>query len=435
MTQPRTAATILVVEDSPTQARRLKFLLERHGYSADVCADGREALDYLTGRPPALIISDIIMPEIQGFHLCRMIKADARTRHIPVVLLTSLAHKDDVLESLDCGADGFISKPYSENHLISCITGMLQHTPEERVDRRIDLFVPIAGRMRKLTVDPRRMLNLLLSTYEAAMVKNSDLIVAQEELQDMNENLEELVEERTEELRQLNETKDRFFSIIAHDLRNAFGGLMSAGELMTNLPDDMEAEEIRLIAHTMGKTVKNVHALFENLLEWSMMQRGVVVYQPHPINLGDLVSSVRRSQESAASAKHIAIECTVPRNIMVHADLRMAETVLRNLISNAVKFTHIGGRVLITAETIRDGHARISVRDSGIGISADNIGKLFHLDARVNRPGTAGEPSTGLGLILCKEFVERHGGTIEVESTVGSGSTFAFTLPSIEIPD
>jgi len=196
------AVEILIVEDSPTQAQQVKYLLEQHLYSVTLANSGEQALDHLGRHRPTLVITDIIMPGMNGYELCRTIKSNEETKDIPVILLTSLANSEDVLEGLSCGADNFISKPYNEEYLLSNIENILLNMKMRKNDRvRVGVEIRFGGKNRFITSDQQQMLSMLISTYEAAVNRNKELIQSQNELRVMNERLEEMVEERTSELR------------------------------------------------------------------------------------------------------------------------------------------------------------------------------------------------------------------------------------------
>lgn len=189
---------ILVAEDSPAQAEELRYVLEKKGYRVTLARDGRQALACLNGYQPAVVISDIVMPEMNGYELCQRLKAAERTRDIPVILLTALSDTEDLLKGLACGADSFITKPYSDDYLLAHVERTLANTssrPRERAG--IELEIPLAGKTRAITADPQRMVSLLLSTYEAAIHRNAELVQTQSELSSLNEHLEDLVDERT----------------------------------------------------------------------------------------------------------------------------------------------------------------------------------------------------------------------------------------------
>ncbi len=232
-----------------------------------------------------------------------------------------------------------------------------------------------------------------------------------------------------QQLQELNATKDRFFSIMAHDLRTPFSGLLGLTEVIMNNIEGYDADRLKHMLGLQLDAVKNVFALLENLLTWSRMQRGVLDFTPQKLNLRDVVDRNMQLIAPAASQKTIRVENRVENGIAVYADLNMLDAVLRNLLSNAVKFTTSDGTITVSA-LHREHDVEVCVADTGIGIDADGQAKLFRIDAQYRRPGTANERGTGLGLILCKEFIERHGGTIRMTSAVQTGSSFFFTMPS-----
>ena len=195
---------ILVAEDSPTQAEHLRYILEEEHFQVTVANDGRKALDKVIELHPDMVISDIMMPYLDGYELCRHIKSDELTRHIPVILLTSLADITDVARGLECGTDSFITKPYSSEYLLKHVQKMLSNRVSQpdtgagdREARRCKVELRLSGQDQMIMIDPQHMLNLLLSTYEAASQRNHELLRTQDELNQLNERLEELVEERT----------------------------------------------------------------------------------------------------------------------------------------------------------------------------------------------------------------------------------------------
>jgi len=179
----------------------------------------------------------------------------------------------------------------------------------------------------------------------------------------------------------------------------------------------------------MRKSATNLYNLLENLLEWSRMQQGLVPFTPETTQLHKLVETIIPVATEPAKIKEIEVAFDIPGDISVFADSNMLQSVLRNLVSNAIKFTLIGGRVNVSAKTTGDNSVEFSIEDTGIGMSPSMVDNLFQLDVQTNRKGTEGEPSSGLGLFLCNEFVEKHGGKLWVESEEGIGSTIRFTLP------
>ncbi len=198
--EPRSTKSnsLLLVEDSQTQAEHLRYLLEQNGYQVTIAKNGKQALDLLGQHIPALVISDINMPEMDGYELCRQLKADALICDIPVILLTSLSNPDDVLEGLACGADSFITKPFNSDYLLAHIKQILANWEFRKTDRvRVGVEILFAGKRRFISANQQQMLGLLLSTYEAAVQRNTELIKTQDELSLLNANLEDKVKERT----------------------------------------------------------------------------------------------------------------------------------------------------------------------------------------------------------------------------------------------
>jgi ligand-binding sensor domain-containing protein/signal transduction histidine kinase len=262
--------------------------------------------------------------------------------------------------------------------------------------------------------------------------KNLQLEQQAMDLNETNNLLEERqqqIEEQREELYELNATKDKFFSIIAHDLKNPFNVILGFSELVVVNFEKWTDEKKHQVVNLIFNASKNLYQLLENLLQWSRSQRGILEFNPERIELKDILPNVVDLLKDTAEAKSIELELMFPKEgLAVHADRQMLDTILRNLISNAIKFSNTGGKVQIIAE-INDGFAGVKVIDNGVGIRSEIKDKLFKIDTHHTTPGTGNEKGTGLGLILAKEFVTRHGGKIGVESTIGEGSTFHFTLP------
>jgi signal transduction histidine kinase len=236
------------------------------------------------------------------------------------------------------------------------------------------------------------------------------------------------LEDKNKIISNINKQKDKFFSIIAHDLRGPFNGFLGLTELLAEDIDDMEKEEIQFAAVNMRSSATNLNRLLENLLEWSRMEQGLIPFDSKPCLLLPVASECVSTLLDAANNKAITIQTQIDEKTTVFADSNLLQAVIRNLLSNAVKFTPKGGTILIQGKE-DDKNTTIAIKDSGIGMNAKMIENLFQLDVKTNRKGTNDEPSTGLGLILCKEFVEKHGGKIWVESEENIGSAFYFTFP------
>ena len=234
----------------------------------------------------------------------------------------------------------------------------------------------------------------------------------------------------THELAELNANKDKFFSIISHDLRSPFSTLLGFADLVDTGFDSMDEGVRRRYISNIHTVSKQIFSLLENLLQWSRLQQGKIIFQPVTILLHDFVDDILTIHQGMALKKEIRIENTIPEHTRIHADQNMLQSIIENLLTNAIKFTGTGGEVRIHCAPM-EGAVLISVKDSGVGIAPSNISKLLRIDQHYSSLGTAEEKGTGLGLILCKEFVEQHQGKIWIESEPGKGSTFSFSLPTL----
>jgi signal transduction histidine kinase len=236
------------------------------------------------------------------------------------------------------------------------------------------------------------------------------------------------IQQHRKELQSLNATKDRFFSIIAHDLKSPFNQLLGLSELIESLAAKSDDEEIRNMALLINESAKKGKDLLENLLDWSRNQTGSISFNPTDVSLKVLVDDILEMTRYYAKQKSIEINLNIPEDLMVVADENMLKTVMRNLLTNAIKFTPNRGIIQVGATRGQD-HIHITVRDNGVGIKPEILPKLFRIDQNPTTKGTSEEKGTGLGLILCKEFVDMHKGKIWAESTPGEGSIFHVTLP------
>lgn len=238
-----------------------------------------------------------------------------------------------------------------------------------------------------------------------------------------------MIEKSENELKLLNASKNKFFSIIAHDLKNPFHTVMGYSYLLSKDYNNFTEEERRKFADDIHHSTNNIFRLLQNLLEWSRSQTGRLTFTPREIELKQIVDNSVSVLRSLADQKNIRIEMNFSHNLMLFADPQMIETVLRNLVNNAIKFTPENGLIQVAA-TPTDGQITICVKDSGIGISQEDVQNLFKIDSTVKRKGTNNEDGSGLGLILCREFISKNNGTIWVSSAAGEGSSFFFTVPA-----
>ncbi len=360
---------ILVVDDQPNNLKVIASVLGSD-YSLSIANSGANALKILENNTPDLILLDIMMPEIDGFEVCRRIKAIERIRHIPVIFLTAKNDIDDIVNGFRSGAVDYITKPFNSVEV------------KVRVQNHLNL---------KHALDELKITN--------------------------------------HKLHQLNATKDKFFSIIAHDLRSPFTSIIGFSDLLYNQIIEKDYENIEQYAGFVKQSSKQALDLLTNLLEWARSQTNKIEYNPEKLNLGNLIEETALMFDQIALPKNIKIKRDLIQNLEVIADKHMIATVMRNLISNAVKFTSPGGEISVSVQK-EEKEIIVRVSDNGLGIPAQRIEKVFQVDKNNSTLGTANEEGTGLGLILCKMFVEKSGGWIKVESEEGKGSVFSFSIPS-----
>ena len=243
---------------------------------------------------------------------------------------------------------------------------------------------------------------------------------------------EEEIKLKNEQLLLLIAEKDKLFSIIAHDLRNPLNSFLGLTQILTEELPKLTLDKIQKLVLSMRNSAFNLVRLLENLLHWARIQQGLISYNPKIVRLLPFAEESIEMVMESANNKEIEITNDIPYGMLVYADINILQTAFRNLISNALKFTHRGGKIYISAKAAADSRIQISIKDSGIGMSRTIVDNLFRLDVKTNRIGIDGEPSAGLGLLLCKEIIEKLGGKLWVESEEGKGSTFHFTLLQTE---
>ena len=361
---------ILIVDDIPANLIVLGDILESEGYNVRPVLNGFLALQVAEKEKPDLILLDIMMPDMDGFEVCRLLRENQNLCDVPIIFISALNETKDIVKALKTGGADYITKPFSYEEVLA------------RVNTHLNIYL-----QRK-------------------------------ELQ-----------EQSMKLSLLNAAKDKFFSIIAHDLRGPFVGFLGLTKIMAEELPSLTLTEMEEIAVSMKKSAVNLFRLLDNLLNWAKMQHGLLPYSPQYLKLFSVISESIQIIDESAKNKIIEIAYDIPPDLVVFADSNLLQTIIRNLVSNALKFTPKGGKIIISAKVIDQKKVQLSIKDTGIGMSSAIIDNLFRLDVKTGRKGTEGEPTAGLGLLLCKEFVEKNGGVIWAESVVAEGSTFYFTLP------
>ncbi len=331
--------------------------------------------------------------------------------------------------------------PYDE--IMSPIYQMLYNSFIACTFISVVIFVIIIFFSRTLT-DPLTELQLAVSNFrmnkkpiKLNIGKNDEVGSLCESFNSMTENLHKSFEERKQVenvLKEANVTKDKFFSIIAHDLKSPFNAMLGFSKILDENFDQLEVEKKKRFIGFISKGLQHTFELLENLLDWSSSQTGMIKFNPENSNLYLISENTIELLNQSAKNKFIKLINQIPENIYVNVDKDMISTIMRNLISNAVKFTPQNGEIMIKAQLAtyeNNKYVEIKVIDNGVGIPEDIKSKLFNIGENPSTDGTENETGTGLGLILCKEFVEKHGGKIWVESEIGEGSEFIFNLPCI----
>ncbi|MDG1278344.1 MAG: GAF domain-containing protein [Algoriphagus sp.] len=283
------------------------------------------------------------------------------------------------------------------------------------IEKQIVAVVGVANKEQDYTeIDILHLTILMNSAWKVLQKKDTD----------------EQIKFQNEELKKLNADKDRFMQILAHDLKNPFNTILGFLNLLTNNVRNYEIDKIERQINIINNSAQNTFRLLEDILTWVRANSGKIPFEPQKINLGTICNIVIQNLKLTANAKDITIKQFAIDEISIFADRNMLSTILRNLISNAIKFTQKSGNIDVYAES-KDRFVEITISDSGIGMSPEIKNRLFDISQKISKEGTENESGTGLGLLLCKEFVEKHGGKIWVESEVGKGSDFKFTLPLI----
>lgn len=361
---------ILIVDDVMSNVLLLKVLLTNEKFAIATASNGRQALEQVEKENPDLVLLDVMMPDMSGFEVAQHLKSNPNTADIPIIFLTALNSTADIVKGFQVGANDFISKPFNKEELIIRVT------------------------------------------HQISLVAAKRLILS-----------------KTEELQRTIAGRDKLYSVIAHDLRSPMGSIkMVLNMLILNLPSEKIGAEMYELLTMANQTTEDVFSLLDNLLRWTKSQIGKlnVVYQD--VDLVEVTDGVIEIFSMVASLKKIKIREMKPEKMMVNADIDMLKTVVRNLLSNAIKFSKENSEVLVKMEEV-DGMAVVSVQDHGCGISEEGQKKLLHTDTHFSTFGTNNEEGSGLGLLLCKDFVVKNGGKLWFTSKEGEGSIFSFSIP------
>lgn len=364
MMQNTTVPHILIVDDIAKNIQVVGGVLKNAGYHISFAQDGPTALGLMKDGRFDLILLDIMMPEMSGFEVCKILKKQTHTCDIPIIFLTAKNDIESISEAFNSGGVDYITKPFNNQELLVRVSTHLE------------------------------------------------------------------IKKHREELQKLNITKDKLFSIIGHDLRGFFFNMLGAAEILQKDFKTQSIEDNEKFIEIIYRSGKSAYSVLENLLDWARNQLGKLEYVPEEIVIREQVDEVVEFLSAPVFQKKIHIGIEVPSYIRIFADKYMLNTILRNLISNAIKFTPNEGTINLSARLI-DMNVEFSVCDSGVGIETDRQKSMFEISIGHTTYGTEGEKGTGIGLVLCRELVEKCGGRIWVISEIGKGADFRFTMPAI----
>lgn len=391
---------ILVIEDNRGDYLILDELLLTSGlnYELSWCETLTDGLQYITNNKIDVLLLDLSLTDSMG--LSTFSDVQLFDPSIPVIVITGNTDESVGIEAVKLGAQDYLIKG--------------------------EVSAAQLARVLKYAIG-RKETELLRKNYELLLEKKVNERTA--ELEQLKNNLEKMVHERTKELQKANAMKDKFFSIMAHDLRSPFNTLSGFLDLLHEEYDDFPDEKRKLFIKKILDTSNQTFSLLENLLEWSRSQRGHIKYNPAKVDVKLVCNEVVGLLEHVAKSKKVEITEQVAESLSAYADNYMIQTVIRNLLTNAIKFSYPGSQVVVSA-CKNKGDIQVSVADSGKGMEPNTLGNLFKIDVKTTEKGTANEKGSGLGLIICKEFIEKNKGNIWAESKPGKGSKFTFTLPT-----
>lgn len=369
---PGQTPTVLVVDDNPNNLKIVALTLRELNFKIVIATNGKDALNLVERTNPDLILLDIMMPEMDGFEVCKILKSKKENENLPIIFLTAVGEKSKIVKGFELGGVDYITKPFNKEELII------------RIKTHLEL---------KFTRD---------------------------ELQETSDHLSEL-----------NKLKDKMFSVIGHDLRGPLGNIKMTLDFLAKDFFEYGSDDYKETMKTLVQSSEDVSELLENLLAWAKSQSGVLKFHPEDIVLEELVESTYFMFKNNLNMKKISFSPKIKEKLKVHTDTYMLKMVLKNIVSNAIKFTPEGGDISISTENI-NGDFRIVISDTGVGIPAEDLPKLFNENEHLSTYGTNGESGSGLGLKVANNFAGKMNGQILVESEAGKGSKFILELPFSE---
>jgi two-component system sensor histidine kinase/response regulator len=435
---------ILIVEDSPTQAERLRRLIQSKSYRVRVALNGQLALALIREQKPDLVLSDIIMPEMDGYELCHIIKSDPALRDIPVILVTALNDPKDIIRGIECGADNFVRKPYAEEYLLSRISHMLlnlrlREGPQQEVEAGIALY--LGNQKHFINAGRQQILDLLISTYEQAVQVNSELQARERQVIELNmrlahhaaelETINREIAHKNLELAEASRMKSAFIANMSHELRTPLNAIIGfTGALLMKLPGPLTPDQDKQL-NTIRSSARHLLSLINDILDVAKIEAGKVTLALERVQCQDLISHTADTLRPLAAQKGLSLSVELPSEaIVIDSDRRALTQIIINLVNNAIKFTDQGSVKVALSQRLDADQllTEFSVTDSGAGIKPEDQSKLFQAFSQLDSTSTRHAEGAGLGLYLCQNLANLLGGNLYFTSDYGSGSTFTLAL-------
>lgn len=354
--------SVLIVDDVPDNIKIVAGVLKDEGYNLAFATRGSSALEMVRKHTFDVILLDIMMPEMDGFEVCRQLKADPETASVVVIFNTAKTDIESIIRGFEVGGSDYVTKPFNAAELVA------------RVKTHVDL------------------------------------------------------KRHQRELQFVNAAKDRFIHILSQELKGPFRGLGDVLKTLDDSFDQLNKDALRDYVSLARKESEQILGLLENLLWWANLHDGSFKPRPETCELSRITEPVIKGVLEQFNDKNLSIEKKLDAKQQIHADARMIKAAFENVLRNSAMFSHPGSHILVESH-LDDGMVGIRVRDKGIGIAPDDQQNLFKLDNYASKEGTNGEKGAGMGLVLSKQIMERNGGTLEVESTLGSGTTVTLQIP------
>ena len=411
---------ILIAEDSVTQAEQLRYLLGEQGYTVSAAANGKQALEAARKRKPTLIISDVVMPEMDGYAFCKEIKSDEQLKDIPVIIVTSLSSMQDIALGLECGADNFIRKPYDPKALLARVDNMLSNWELRKTNKlRLGLEIYLAGKKHFITSEREQILDLLISSYEQAIQVNEELKLREKEVSMLNADLEL----RAAELAAANKELESFSYSVSHDLRAPLRAIDGFSRILEQDHSGTLDDQGRRLLGMVRDSTRRMGQLIEDLLRLSQWGRKPITF----VKIGMTALAQEVFNELLANHEGNSPKCVLEALPDAWGDRSLVRQVWFNLLSNAIKYTGFRESPVIHVSGHGEGLENIyCVKDNGAGFDMRYYDKLFGAFQRLH---SADEfPGTGVGLAIVRRIVVRHGGRVWAEGKLGEGASFCFAL-------